>query len=607
MSFNDQKLFLKSIHPFDEIPDSMIEDLIKNIEIAFYPSDESADICSDSSFRIIIKGEVKAEDNNGEIVRVYREKDSFDADALINGKCELRYIVTEDLICYEIDKKDFMQLFDSCEKFKKFYLMDIVDRIEYLKKRASHNDNIDWLRAKISEIYLHKPCIVDRDTPLIDALKESINMKRSEIIVSIGDNQYGIITDSDIKLLLTEGKFNDNIKVGDIAHFPLRTVNEDDFLFNAYLTIIRENIKRIGVTTNGGEIKGVIEQIDILSFFANQSHIITIQIERADSIDELRSAGLGYLTIIKRLNSQGLKVRYISKLISEINRKLFKRLFEIILPQELQSDCTLLVMGSEGRGEQIIRTDQDNALIIKNGIDTDVFTPYMEKFSQTLESFGYPPCPGKVMVNNPKWRKSLNDFKHEIDTWIDTPDEESFMNFAILFDAIGVAGNDNLSIELKEYIFNRFDNGNDLYLAMFAKLTLLFETPTGILSAILHKDRHIDIKKAGIFPIVQGVRALSLKYRIKSLSTVERLKELSREGIIEKSFAREIVEAFDTLSFLRLNRQLEEIARGEKPNNIIDSDELGKIRRDLLRDSLEIVERFKRFIEREFKLDRLPI
>ena len=607
MSFNDQKLFLKSIHPFDEIPDSMIEDLIKNIEIAFYPSDESVDICSDSSFRIIIKGEVKAEDNNGEIVRVYREKDSFDADALINGKCEFRYIVTEDLICYEIDKKDFMQLFDSCEKFKKFYLMDIVDRIEYLKKRASHNDNIDWLRAKISEIYLHKPCIVDRDTPLIDALKESINMKRSEIIVSTGDNQYGIITDSDIKLLLTEGKFNDNIRVGDIARFPLKTVTEDDFLFNAYLTIIRENIKRIGVTTNRGEIKGVIEQIDILSFFANQSHIITIQIERADSIDELRSAGLGYLTIIKRLHSQGLKVRYISKLISEINRKLFKRLFEIILPQELQSDCTLLVMGSEGRGEQIIRTDQDNALIIKNSIDTEVFTPYMEKFSKTLESFGYPPCPGKVMVNNPKWRKSLNDFKDEIDTWIDTPDEESFMNFAILFDAIGVAGDNNLSIELKEYIFNRFDNENDLYLAMFARLTLLFETPTGILSAILHKDRHIDIKKAGIFPIVQGVRALSLKYHIKSLSTVERLKELSREGIIEKSFAREIVEAFDTLSFLRLNRQLEEIARGEKPNNIIDSDELGKIRRDLLRDSLEIVERFKRFIEREFKLDRLPI
>lgn len=607
MSFVDQKAFLRSIHPFDELDEALLDDLAQKIDIAYYPAESSLTVCGQEPdrFYIIIKGAVKVLDEKDAVVRVYREKDSFDADALLEGRCDFHYVVSEDLVCYEIDRKSFMKLFEECEAFRRFYLMDIVERIEHLKKREFDSGVGDWMTVRVGEGYWHPPCLVDAQTPLIEAIRQSVEMGRSEIIVASKEGEYGIIADSDLKRMLAEGTLQTELPSGSVAHFPLLSVEKEDFLFNAYLTLIRENVKRLGVTDKG-KLIGILEQIDILSYFANHSHLLTVKIEKARSLEELKEASLGYLTIVRRLYAQGLKARYIAKLISEINRKVFARLFEMVLPPERREECALLVMGSEGRGEQIIRTDQDNALVVRDGVDVALFVPYMEQISQALKEFGYPECPGHIMVTNPYWRRDLQGFKEEIDRWIDHPDEESFMYFAIFFDAQAVAGDAVLLQELKAYLFSRFDARNDLFMAFFARLTLLFETPVGIWSSLLHRDRQIDIKKAGIFPLVQGTRSLALKYRIEALSTAERIKELSRQEILEESFARELVEAFDALSALRLGVQLKAIEGGREPGNIVQSDELSKIQRDLLRDSLEIVERFKGFITRHFELDRLP-
>ena len=605
MSFNDQKAFLRSIHPFDELSDELLDELAKKIDIAFYPAETSLTVCGAEvdRFYIVIKGEVKVLDENDAVVRIYREKDSFDADALLEGRCDWHYVVSEDLICYEIGRESFQRLFDANEAFRRFYLMDIVERIEHLKKRELDSGMGEWMTVRVSESYWHPPCLVSTQTPLEEAAGRSMEMGRSEIIVE-GEEGYGIVADSDIKRMLAEGTLDPKAAVGAVAHFPMLTIDKEDFLFNAYLTLIRENVKRLGVTEKG-KLIGVLEQIDILSYFANHSHLITVKIERARSVEELKEASLGYLTIVRRLYAQGLKARYIAKLISEINRKVFARLFEMIVPEERRNECALLVMGSEGRGEQIVRTDQDNALIVRDGIDVEIFVPYMERISAALAEFGYPPCPGKIMVTNPYWRRNVRSFKEEIDRWIDAPDEESFMYFSIFFDARAVAGEGELLRELREYLFSRFDERNDIYMAFFARLSLLFETPVGLWSSLLHRDRHVDIKKAGIFPVVQGARSLALKHRIEALSTVERIKELAKREVLQESFAREAIEAFDTLSYLRLGAQLKALEEGKTPDNTIHSDDLSKIQRDLLRDSLEIVERFKGFISRHFELDRL--
>jgi len=605
MSFNDQKEFLRDICPFCELDEPRLDEAIRHIEIGFYPQGTTVISIGDrpEAFFMVIKGEVKAHDASGTLLRVYHAKESFDAEAILEGESAAQYDVTEDLICYELSAEAFMRLFESSEPFRQFYLMDMVDRIHYLKKRETASDLSAFMVARVSDSYLHPPCIVPEETPLVEALKRSVAAKSSSMVVQRGET-YGIVTDSDIKNMLASGTLDLAAPIASIARFPMIAVDEEDFLFHVYLQLIRQNIKRVGVL-RGGKLIGMLEQIDVLSYFANHSHLVTVKIEKADTIDALREASLDYLNIVRKLYAQGVKARYIAKLVSEINRKVFVRLFAMILPEAMRGDCALIVMGSEGRGEQIIRTDQDNGLIVRDGVDVEAYRPYMERLSETLVSFGYPPCEGNIMVSNPYWCQSRSDYRRRIDHWIDTPEMESFMEFAIFFDAQCVAGDEGLLDELKGHLFSRINQHDDVYMAYFAKLTTLFETPVGFFSTFLHRDRRIDLKKAGIFPIVQGVRSLALRYGITELSTAERIKALRREGIVEESMAREWIEALEVLFYLRLKQQLESLDQGASPTNTVTTDHLSKIQRDLLKDALHIVEGFKRFIVRHFSLENL--
>ena len=123
------------------------------------------------------------------------------------------------------------------------------------------------------------------------------------------------------------------------------------------------------------KIVGILEQLDLLSHFANHTHLIAASIDRAISIDELQNAQRSLTHLISSLTSKGVKVRYISKLVSELNSKMYRKVFELVVPQDLQTKCALIVMGSEGRGEQILRTDQDNALILRDGENEAEFEP----------------------------------------------------------------------------------------------------------------------------------------------------------------------------------------------------------------------------------------
>ncbi len=605
MSFGDQKEFIKQIYPFDSLTDSQLTRAIQDVEIGFYHSGATLTTIGETPkvLYMVIKGEVKAYDSVGDIVRVYHAHESFDADALIEGRSGIEYRVTEDLICYELNQVSFMRAFDENRSFQEFYLMDIVERISHLSKIETSPNANEFMVARVEDAYLHKPCMVTQDCTLQEALIKSVEMKSSSIVIE-RDGEYGIVTDSDIKVALSQGVLNLSQPIISMAKFPIITVEHDDFLFNVYLLLIKKSIKRVAVMRDS-QIIGMLEQMDILSYFANHSHLVIVKIEKAKDIDELRSASLDYINIVKKLYNQGVKARYIAKLISEINQRVFQKLFEFIVPTKLIDSSVLCVMGSEGRGEQILRTDQDNCLIIQDGIDEEQYYPYMAEMTQRLVEFGYPPCDGDIMVSNPYWCKSVSSYAKEIRRWIETPDSDSYMYFSIFLDAQPIVGDEALLTQLKSNIYEQLNTNNDIYMARFANLTTLFETPVGFFSTFLHRDRKIDIKKGAIFPIVQGIRALSLQQRISKLSTVDRIKELNNSGVIEDDMAKELVEALEILFSLRLGQQLEELQEHTDATNHIDTQKLSKIQRDLLKDSLHIVERFKKFIVRYFSLDSL--
>lgn len=604
MSLQDQEAYLSNIHPFEVLNKEQSDICIKHMDIAYYAKDSvliSPEKISNHFF-IIIKGTVY-EYSDDEIVMDYHQEDSFDANSLIYGECKNTFKVHEDLICYELEKNTFLKLIEENQAFKDFFLKDLVNKLKTLKDKEYTSELSSFMIAKVDDSLIHDACIVEPDTKLIDAIQKSMEYKTSTIIIKGDNNEYGIITDSLLKVkVLLEGR-NLSIPVSDIAIFPLMTVFNDDYLFDALSVLIKRNIKRVGVINSEGEMLGILEQIDVLSHFANNTYVVDTQIKKSKTIEELKSASKDLLNIIKSLHAKGVKVNHISNLIGQLNTKVYKKLYKLILPEELQKNACFIVMGSEGRNEQIMKTDQDNALVIKDGSDVNEYRPYMEKITKTLIDFGYPPCEGNIMVSNPFWCKTVSEYKSETARWIEAPDMQNYMDLAIFFDSFAVAGDKDLLINLKDDLFYKLHD-KDVFMAYFAKATLTFDTPSTIAN-FMTKVHYIDIKKTAVFPIVQGIRSLALRERIRETTTVKRIKLLEQRKVLEKEQAAELQEAFDVVNTLRLKAQLEYVQENKKITNEIDTHTLGKIERDLLKDSFKIVSDFKKFINFTFKIDKI--
>lgn len=604
MSLRDQKAFLSSIHPFELLTEEQMDYCIRHMDIAYYAKNEiliSPENIPENFF-VIIKGIVH-EYKEEQVLMDYHYQDSFDANSLIYGKTDNSFKVYEDLICYEIEKKVFLELIDKNDGFKSFFLNNLVNKFQTLKDKEYTSELSSFMIAKVEDTVLHPPCVVKEGTKLIDAIDESMQRNTSTIIVKFNDNDYGIITDSLLKIkVLLEGR-DLNILVEDIAIKPILSVNLDDYLFEALTLLIKKNIKRVGVINSKNEIVGVLEQIDVLSHFANHTYVVDSKIKNAKTLKDLKEASIELVDTIKTLNAKGVKVHHISNLIGQLNTKVYQKIYRFIVPKELQRDACLIVMGSEGRNEQIIKTDQDNALVVKNGIDVEQYRPYMQEITNTLIDFGYPPCEGNIMVSNPFWCKTVDEYKKETARWIEAPDMQNYMDLAIFFDSFAVAGDKELLIKLKDDLFNKLHD-KDVFMAYFARATLTFDTPSTVAN-FMTKTYNIDVKKTGVFPIVQGIRSLSLRERIRETTTVKRIKILQEKKILEAEMANEILEAFDVLNTLRLKAHLQKIQDGKEINNEVDTHSLGKIERDLLKDSFKIVNNFKKFITYTFKIDKI--
>lgn len=603
MSILEQQQLLSSIHPFELLDARAIATLSAQMDIAYYPKETlliSPRVPAEHLY-IIIKGSVH-ELIDDELQNVYTKQDSFDANALIYNDVASRFVVQEDLICYLLPKETFLNLIQDYEEFRSYFMKDFIAKHQSLKARQIQNELTPFMLSRVCDIFLHEACIVGGDESIREALVKKKALKASAILVQEREG-FGIITDTDLrdKVLLGEADLHSSAR--SIASHPLVWIDKNDFLFNALLIFTKHGIKRVAVKEKG-KIVGVLEQLDLLSHFASHSHLIAVQVSKAETIEELSSIQKSQLYLVQSLNSKGVKVRYIAKLVSEINAKVYEKVYELSLPEALRQKAALIVMGSEGRNEQVLRTDQDNALIIDDEADAEMFSPYMQTFSEHLEQLGFPPCPGKVMVSNPQWRGSVSLFKKRIDTWVESSDENALQTLSIFLDAQCICGKKELLDELREYLHRRFTGREDI-LAHMAVPALSFETPLSIFSGFIVEKSHkneIDLKKGGIFALVHGIRTLSLEYHIEQTNTISRIKELNNRGLFDKKFATELIEAFDTLSSIRLKFVLCCPDKFEHAN-FIDPSKLEKMERDLLKDSFKVVNTFKKFLTYHFHLN----
>jgi CBS domain-containing protein len=297
----------------------------------------------------------------------------------------------------------------------------------------------------------------------------------------------------------------------------------------------------------------------------------------------------------------------IAEITSDLNRGLLAKLFDLLAPPSIRAAGCLMVMGSEGRREQTVRTDQDNGLLLAEPVDSADLETFCGDFTAAIEGFGFPPCPGNVMLRNPQWSQPVEGFIRQIKDWVLKPDETNAMNLGIFFDAVAVAGRAELVIKAKTAMVEMM-KGESAFLARFARTIDQFEgASAGMLTSIMASvgvgSGTIHIKKSGTFPIVHGIRTLAIEHGIMETSTARRIDALVGRHSLGEDFGRDLKSALLYFMEVRLRSQLRAIRTGKHEEEaVVRLGELTTRDRDLLRDSLRVVKRFREVIRNRYHL-----
>ncbi|MDT3679777.1 MAG: DUF294 nucleotidyltransferase-like domain-containing protein [Burkholderiaceae bacterium] len=465
-------------------------------------------------------------------------------------------------------------------------------------------ETLSLVTARVRDAYLRRPFYVDGATDLVSVCRELSQRGLTSALVR-DDERIGIFTTTDLRDAILQARPPGEIAVREAARFELVDVHPDAELFEAMWRMVRHGVHRL-VVRDGDRVLGVLGQLDLISFVANQSHIVAQQIDDAASVDDLEAAARRVDAMTIAMHDSGTRVDRIARLVGELNRRLFARLWSMLAAAELAAASCLVVLGSEGRGEQLLKTDQDNALIARDDPPPATLEQAARRFHDALARLGYPPCPGGVMVTTPAWRQSLAGYRETMRHWIDGSDPEGPMHLAIFLDAAPVAGDARLLDELRAWLDEALV-GSDAFLARFVAPIDQFDDGGGWWTRLIARrdDSPLDLKKAAIFPLVHGVRALALQYRVRALGTAQRVEALVADGRLDATLGRDVVDALHSLLQLRLDAQLRERALGHPPTNEVQPGRLGTLERDRLHDCLAIVRRFRAFLRQHYRLSSL--
>jgi CBS domain-containing protein len=375
--------------------------------------------------------------------------------------------------------------------------------------------------------------------------------------------------------------------VQEIASRPLRTVPADTPLYDAWVTLLDAGVHHLPVTRDQ-EIVGVLTSGDVLRATAQGPVAVMRGVERLPSRDALPGYGARVTAMVSSLLSAGLEATAIAGLVARLNDALLRPILrwaeEDLGPPP--APYAWIALGSEGRMEQTLLTDQDNALVYADAGAgrADWYRALAERVGADLERAGFPACPGGYMARH--WSGPVAEWAQRFDGWIDVPTPRALLVAAIFFDFRRVGG--LLDLEPLERIVGRAAE-QPVFLRLLAKDALGFHPPPGVLLRLRGESSTLDLKRHGISPIVALARRFALGAGIRARSTLSRLEGAERAGLLARDEATAIAETFRFLLGLRLRLQLRALADGRPASDQVRLSELGAIERSRLKDAYRAI------------------
>jgi CBS domain-containing protein len=436
------------------------------------------------------------------------------------------------------------------------------------------------------------------------------------VVVAEIDAPKGIFTVRDLRRVTAECSGNPaDLTLRECMTPKLITLHEDACLFDAISLMSRHNFHRVGVVDAAGELVGMLTDTDLLTFQTRSPLYLITEIERASTIEQLQSLNAQLFEMIDMAYKAGVEIRGVVHLLAHFNDAFTQRLIQLLAENEgivLPEGAAYLSLGSEGRGEQTFRTDQDSAMVYGDDFPPERM-PALEQFAERLiaglEQLGVPRCPGDTMASNPQWRHSLSDWKNILETWIGMPLQDNMVNFGMFQDMRVLYGDQSFEADLRSHIFETAKS-KSLFFPSMARNIVRFKPPMGMFGRLLVEKMgpcrgKLDLKKGGLFAMVRGVGLLALEVGIVGGNTWDKIGRLRSLNLVAPGDLDDIEESFSTLVRMRLGRQLSARRANQEADNCIDPLVMTERSRKQLRAALKGVDTLLQILRSHYKLDMI--
>jgi len=447
-------------------------------------------------------------------------------------------------------------------------------------------------------------------TSIGDAARLMTRKKRNILFVTQEETVIGVVNSNDLKKRVVAAGVDPARPVMEVMTSPVETISEKVLLYEALLALKNRGVSHLATFDAKGNISGVIGHENFLEMQQNAISFLIREIEMAEDVNQLAQIYKRVPVLVKALLESGDRTDNINRIITSVADAMHRRVVGFAIEEIGLAPCrfAFMVMGSEGRGEQTLATDQDNAIVYEDVEGGDEIHSYFLELGERVNSYlhiiGYQYCKGEVMAKNPKWTQPLERWKHYFTGWINTSNPQDILEAAIFFDFRFIHGDQQLVQQLREHV-HKVSANKPVFFYHMAQAVLKFKPPMNSFGRIVGRDAgadalEVDIKKA-MMPVLTFIRLYAIRENLGATNSLERLHALAERKSVDSTSYEELVQAYELMMRLRLKFQVERISQNEEPGNIIDLNRLTRMEAAMLKKTFSQVTDLQTKVGFEFK------
>jgi signal-transduction protein with cAMP-binding, CBS, and nucleotidyltransferase domain len=470
-------------------------------------------------------------------------------------------------------------------------------------------------RQIIRDFMCPSPVLVPVGTPCVEAVKRMTAAAVESILVMGPDHSIaGIVTEQDVSRRIAF-RLTEAMSVEAVMTSPVHTIRDQDYLYHAIAIMRRLGLRHMPVVDAVGQVVGVVHLHDALAGVSLPLMRLIDRLTHADTIEGLTHVKAAQIEAAETLLADHVPAAEIQSLLSDINSDLYKRVINLSLQDMGEHGWgsppvpfAAIVMGSCGRGESHLCSDQDNGFIVADYPDADhgridpYFLELATRMTHTLDTVGMPLCTGNVMATNPLWRKTLSQWCEQTARWVHARSDAAVQHADIFFDFVPVFGDVKLAQHLRQHVSEllhqqpaflrymcRLDTDHRVALGMFGRLV---PEPRG-----QQRGKHLNLKYHGLLPLIEAIRMLALWQDIPETSTLKRMNQLHTRGVLDASEYEALTSAFELLTSLLLRHQIADFLAHREMSHTVPLAAISKHQKRMLVDAFRAISAFRQRVE----------